>query len=120
MGLQSETPAGVRCSDMATQSVLSATAAAGFTTEPTEKDPHRYQTGFGNRFASEALPNVLPRGRNTPQRVKYDLYIEQLNGSSVVVARHMMQHVWMYRIRPSVAHEDLLRSNGTDDNLHVR
>ncbi|REM14082.1 homogentisate 1,2-dioxygenase, partial [Mycobacterium tuberculosis] len=27
-----------------------------------------YQSGFGNQFASEALPGALPVGRNSPQR----------------------------------------------------
>ncbi|KJZ75868.1 hypothetical protein HIM_04692 [Hirsutella minnesotensis 3608] len=83
---------------------MSATAKTGLTTEPTASDPHRYQTGFGNRFASEAIPNVLPIGCNVPQRIKYDLYSEQLNGAAVITPRHAIQHVWMYRVRPSVAH----------------
>ncbi|KAF7555251.1 hypothetical protein G7Z17_g2321 [Cylindrodendrum hubeiense] len=87
--------------------MLGATATSAYTTEPTGTDPHRYQTGFGNRFASEAIPNVLPSGRNVPQKVKYDLYSEQLNGSSFIAPRQMIQHVWMYRIRPSVAHGDV-------------
>ena len=28
----------------------------------------RYQSGFGNQFATEALPGALPEGRNSPQR----------------------------------------------------
>ncbi|KAH9038148.1 homogentisate 1,2-dioxygenase [Lactarius hengduanensis] len=42
----------------------------------TEKDPYQYQVGFGNRFVSEALPRVLPVAQNSPQRVKYGLYVE--------------------------------------------
>lgn len=95
---------------------MSATARSGLTTQPTDADPHRYQTGFGNRFASEAIPNVLPLGRNVPQKVKYDLYSEQLNGASVVSPRHAMQHVWMYRMRPSVAHGKMSASTV---NTHV-
>ena len=95
---------------------MSATAKSAYTTEPTATDPYSYQTGFGNRFASEAVPNVLPKARNAPQRVKYDLYSEQLNGSSFVAPRRMIQHVWMYRIRPSVAHDALAAS---DMNPHV-
>ena len=30
-------------------------------------DTLRYQSGFGNQFASEALPGALPIGRNSPQ-----------------------------------------------------
>ncbi|KAH7120504.1 putative homogentisate 1,2-dioxygenase [Dactylonectria macrodidyma] len=93
-----------------------ATAVSAYTTEPSAADPHRYQTGFGNRFASEAIPNVLPSGRNVPQKVKYDLYSEQLNGSSFIASRQMIQHVWMYRIRPSVAHGDVSPSS---TNPHI-
>jgi homogentisate 1,2-dioxygenase len=34
----------------------------------------RYQTGFANDFATEALPGALPQGRNSPQRGPYGLY----------------------------------------------
>ena len=54
------------------------TAQAAFLTETTEQDPYHYQQGFGNRFASEALPGVLPQARNAPQKVQYDLYSEQV------------------------------------------
>ena len=33
-----------------------------------------YMSGFGNEFATEALAGALPEGRNSPQRVKYELY----------------------------------------------
>ena len=33
----------------------------------------RYQSGFGNEFATEALPGALPVGRNSPQRCPYGL-----------------------------------------------
>ncbi|KAJ3474882.1 hypothetical protein NLG97_g9651 [Lecanicillium saksenae] len=75
-----------------------------YTTSPTEDDPYSYCPGFGNRFISEALRGVIPKTQNTPQRVKYDLYAEQLNGSAVNTKRSELRHVWMYRIRPSVAH----------------
>jgi homogentisate 1,2-dioxygenase len=93
-----------------------ATAKSAFTTEPTPEDPYAYQVGFGNRFASEAVPNVLPRGMNAPQKVKYDLYSEQLNGSSFVAPRQQIRHVWMYRIKPSVAHGAV---GASDLNSHV-
>ena len=38
----------------------------------------RYMSGFGNSFETEALPGALPIGRNSPQRVNYGLYAEQL------------------------------------------
>ncbi|KAH8892153.1 homogentisate-dioxygenase [Thozetella sp. PMI_491] len=82
-------------------------ADSPWASNPTEQDPYPYQCGFGNRFASEAVPSVLPRGQNCPQKVKYDLYSEQLNGSGFISSRATLQHVWMYRIRPSVAHREI-------------
>ena len=41
----------------------------------------RYLTGFRNSFETEALPGALPIGRNSPQKVNYGLYAEQLSGS---------------------------------------
>lgn len=88
-----------------------ATASSSYSSTPTAQDPYSYQCGFGNRFASEAVPGVLPQGRNCPQKVKYDLYSEQLNGSGFVAARSVLQHVWMYRILPSVAHQEISKSD---------
>jgi len=36
-------------------------------------------SGFSNSFETEALPGVLPIGRNSPQKVNYDLYAEQFS-----------------------------------------
>src|SRR3546814_10162384 len=33
-----------------------------------------YQSGFGNEFATEAVPGTLPQGRNSPQKVAHGLY----------------------------------------------
>ncbi|KAH8100293.1 homogentisate 1,2-dioxygenase [Cristinia sonorae] len=67
-------------------------------------DPYIYQVGFGNTFASQAIPGVLPEGQNNPQNCKYDLYAEQLNGTPFTVPRASNQRTWLYRILPSVAH----------------
>ncbi len=40
-----------------------------------------YMSGFGNSFETEALPGALPIGRNSPQKLNYGLYAEQLSGS---------------------------------------
>lgn len=87
-----------------------ARARSAFSTTPTDFDPYPYQVGFGNRFASEALPGILPQGRNTPQKCKYDVFSEQLNGTPFVSARASQLHAWFYRIRPSVAHRPLRKS----------
>ncbi|KII95684.1 hypothetical protein PLICRDRAFT_96456 [Plicaturopsis crispa FD-325 SS-3] len=95
--------------------MIGATANAPFSTTPTPQDPYRYQVGFGNRFASEAIPNTLPLSRNTPQKCKYDLYSEQLNGTAFVASRFACQNTWMYRIRPSVAHRELSKIQPSPD-----
>jgi hypothetical protein len=59
-----------------------ATAKGAFSTRTTEKDPYQYQVGFGNLFASEAIPGVLPEGQNSPQKCKYDLYNEGVSKSA--------------------------------------
>ena len=64
-----------------------------------------YQTGFGNEFASEALSGALPVGRNSPQKVAYGLYAEQLSGTAFTAPRSENRRSWLYRIRPSAMHE---------------
>ena len=61
-----------------------------------------YMTGFGNDFQTEALPNALPEGRNSPQKCAYGLYAEQLSGSPFTAPRSIHQRSWLYRMRPSV------------------
>ncbi|MCF7751905.1 homogentisate 1,2-dioxygenase [Bacillus subtilis subsp. subtilis] len=63
-----------------------------------------YQTGFGNEFATEAVPGALPVGRNSPQRVAHGLYAEQLSGTAFTAPRGSNRRSWVYRIRPAVAH----------------
>ena len=63
-----------------------------------------YMTGFGNEFATEALPGALPEGQNSPQRCPYGLYAEQLSGSAFTAPRGANLRSWLYRIRPSVLH----------------
>ncbi len=63
-----------------------------------------YQSGFGNEFASEALPGTLPIGRNSPQRVAHGLYAEQLSGTAFTAPRGENRRSWLYRIRPAAMH----------------
>ena len=65
--------------------------------------------GFGNEFATEALPGALPVGRNSPQKVPYGLYAEQFSGTAFTVPRHEARRTWLYRIRPSAAHHAFRR-----------
>lgn len=64
----------------------------------------QYHSGFGNEFATEALEGALPVGRNSPQKVSYGLYAEQLTGSPFTAPRSQNKRSWLYRIRPSVVH----------------
>lgn len=63
-----------------------------------------YLSGFGNEFATEALPGALPRHRNSPQRVAYGLYAEQLSGTAFTAPRSHNRRSWLYRIRPAAVH----------------
>ncbi|HEY4178015.1 MAG TPA: iron-containing alcohol dehydrogenase [Kofleriaceae bacterium] len=63
-------------------------------------DPLSYQAGFGNALASEACPHALPRSQNSPRRVPYGLYAEQINGTGFTVERDKNERVWLYRLRP--------------------
>jgi homogentisate 1,2-dioxygenase len=71
---------------------------------PVQPDEPGYQSGFGNEFATEALPGALPVGRNSPQRCPYGLYAEQFSGTAFTAPRHANRRSWLYRIRPSVTH----------------
>jgi homogentisate 1,2-dioxygenase len=63
-----------------------------------------YMSGFGNEFATEALPGALPAHRNSPQRVAYGLYAEQLSGTAFTAPRSHNRRSWLYRIRPAAMH----------------
>ncbi|QOL48717.1 homogentisate 1,2-dioxygenase [Massilia litorea] len=63
-----------------------------------------YLSGFGNEFATEALPGALPKHRNSPQQVAYGLYAEQLSGTAFTAPRAHNRRSWLYRIRPAAMH----------------
>ena len=50
------------------------------------------------------MPGALPIGRNSPQKVNYGLYAEQLSGSPFTAPQATNQRSWLYRIRPTVRH----------------
>ncbi|MBB5606121.1 MULTISPECIES: homogentisate 1,2-dioxygenase [unclassified Janthinobacterium] len=64
----------------------------------------RYQSGFGNEFATEAIPGALPQGQNAPQRAPFGLYAEQLSGTAFTAPRAQNRRSWLYRIRPASQH----------------
>jgi homogentisate 1,2-dioxygenase len=63
-----------------------------------------YQSGFGNEFATEALPGALPEGQNSPQRAPYGLYAELISGTAFTQPRAENLRSWVYRMRPSAVH----------------
>src|SRR5436853_6724271 len=84
----------------------------------------RYQSGFGNEFATEAVAGALPEGQNSPQRPPLGLYAEQISGTPFTAPRADNRRTWMYRIRPSAMHPPfkrhaagLLRSAPFDEAL---
>ncbi|KAK0434287.1 homogentisate 1,2-dioxygenase [Armillaria borealis] len=89
-------------------------ASASFVSSPSG-DPYKYQVGFGNRFASEAIPGILPQGQNHPQKNKYGLYMEGMTGSPFVAPRPQNLHAFMYRIRPSLDHKKFVRLPDSPD-----
>ena len=69
-----------------------------------------YQPGFGNHLSTEAVPGALPVGRNSPQRVPFGLYAEQLSGTAFTSPRAENRRSWLYRMRPSADHPAFVRS----------
>src|SRR5215475_8151137 len=69
----------------------------------------RYQSGFGNEFATEATPGALPVGQNSPQKAPHGLYAEQFSGTAFTVPRVHNKRTWTYRIRPSVTHKPFIQ-----------
>ena len=63
-----------------------------------------YMTGFGNEFATEAVPGTLPEGQNSPQRVAHGVYAEQISGTAFTAPRAQNRRSWLYRIRPAAMH----------------
>lgn len=63
-----------------------------------------YLSGFGNEFATEALPGALPEGQNSPQRAPYGLYAELISGTAFTQPRNDNLRSWVYRLRPSAVH----------------
>jgi homogentisate 1,2-dioxygenase len=76
--------------------------------------PAKYQSGFGNELATEAISGALPEGQNSPQRAPLGLYAEQLSGTPFTAPRTANRRSWLYRIRPSVTHEPFVTFRETD------
>lgn len=68
-----------------------------------------YLSGFGNYFKSSLYPDVILPAHNSPQKIPYGLYAEQISGSAFTSPRHQKLYSWVYRIYPSVTHSDFVR-----------
>src|SRR5688500_5998071 len=64
----------------------------------------KYLSGFGSHHETEAVEGALPVGRNSPQKVPFGLYAEQLSGSAFTAPRAQNLRSWLYRLRPSAMH----------------
>ncbi|MCX7122924.1 MAG: homogentisate 1,2-dioxygenase [Gammaproteobacteria bacterium] len=68
------------------------------------KKERSYLRGFRNYHETEALPGALPREQNSPQKLPYGLYAEQVSGSAFTSPRASTLKSWLYRMRPAVLH----------------
>ena len=68
-----------------------------------DSDPG-YIPGFGNHVSTTAIADALPIGRNSPQKVPFGLYAEQLSGTAFTAPRAENRRSWLYRLRPSANH----------------
>src|SRR5690606_7123386 len=78
----------------------------------------KYQSGFGNHCATEALPGALPQKQNSPQKCPYGLYAEQLSGTAFTVPRAESRRSWLYRIRPAALQKAFEPFNGAPSWQH--
>ncbi len=82
-------------------------------------DERKYQSGFGNEFATEAVAGALPRGQNSPQQTPFGLYAEQFSGTAFTAPRAHNRRSWLYRIHPSVVHSPFAPINSAHLNTET-
>ena len=63
-----------------------------------------YQSGFGNEFASEALPGTCRKDAIRRSAWRTACTPEQLSGTAFTAPRHQNRRSWLYRIRPAAMH----------------
>jgi homogentisate 1,2-dioxygenase len=66
------------------------------------------QSGFGGTHDSEALTGALPRRQNAPRLCPYGLIPELVNGTPFTVRSAENSRVWLYRVRASSSHGELV------------
>lgn len=69
----------------------------------------KYQPGFGNEFATEAVEGALPRGQNSPQRPPLGLFSELVSATSFAAPRASNRRSYLFRIRPSTSAAQFVR-----------
>src|SRR5438270_8635983 len=69
----------------------------------------KYLSGFGAHRETEAVEGALPVGQNSPQKVPFGLYAEQISGSAFTAPRSQNLRSWLYRMRPSAMHAPFKR-----------
>ncbi|KAJ9151234.1 Homogentisate 1,2-dioxygenase [Pleurostoma richardsiae] len=85
------------------------------TRKPTrENDPYQYQAGWGNHHQSEVITGTLPAGQDNPMAPRFGLYTEALTSSGFVAPRNANFSAYLYRARPSAAH------NGFQANVETK
>ena len=78
----------------------------------------RYQSGFANEFATEAVAGALPHGpERATESARSGLYTEQFSGTPFTAPRATNRRTWTYRIRPSVTHKPYEEATGATGKL---
>ena len=67
-------------------------------------DKLEYQSGLGNEIETEAIPDTLPPGQNSPQKVAHGLVSELVSGTTFTAPRAKNRRSYLFRIHPSVVH----------------
>ncbi|MBX3230217.1 MAG: homogentisate 1,2-dioxygenase [Labilithrix sp.] len=68
----------------------------------------RGRGGYGGAHESEALPGAIPETQNAPRLSPYGLVPELVNGMPFTVRNVENSRVWLYRVRASFDHGELV------------
>eukprot|EP01059_Diplonema_ambulator_P028060 TRINITY_DN46774_c0_g1_i1.p1 TRINITY_DN46774_c0_g1~~TRINITY_DN46774_c0_g1_i1.p1 ORF type:complete len:451 (+),score=178.64 TRINITY_DN46774_c0_g1_i1:67-1419(+) len=73
---------------------------------------YEYISGYGGEIKSEAKEGAIPEMYNTPQVCPLGLYAEQINGTAFTKPRDGNRRTWVYKIRPSAVHDEMVKEEG--------
>ncbi len=65
---------------------------------------------------TEAIPDALPIGQNSPQKPAHGLYAEKLSGTSFTAPRHENKQSWLYRITPACSVSPFTQEHASPQN----